>query len=169
MRLRVSLVTLGLLSMAVPLLAQHNCPQGFNDAGTLKGTGSYGIPFDERREINLPENATLDTSFQQSNVRVRAGNDLAQSKLQAKDIPKGILIIPSGSTHVRQWLGRQCARAKDSGRARSVSVRNEALLYLKHFTFQQAHGWLRRVRGRLLQAEEVKRGTGNPQRRAGGL
>ena len=98
MRLRVSLVTLGLLSIAVPLFAQHNCPQGFNYAGTLTGTGSYGIAFDERREINLPEDATIDTSFQQSNVRVRGGNSRAKSDMQAKDIPKGILIIPSGST-----------------------------------------------------------------------
>ena len=98
MRLRIILATLGLLSMAAPLLAQHNCPQGFNYAGTLTGTGSYGIAFDERREINLPEDATIDTSFQQSNVRVRAGNPRAKSNLQAKDIPKGILIMTGGST-----------------------------------------------------------------------
>jgi hypothetical protein len=98
MRFRVSLVTLGLLSMAVPLLAQHNCPEGLLFAGTLTGTGSYGIAFDERRELNLPPNATIDTSFQQSNVRVRAGNSRAQSTLQGKDIPKGIYIIPGGST-----------------------------------------------------------------------
>ncbi len=98
MRLRVSLVTLGLLSMAAPVLAQHGCPERFNFAGTLKGNGSYGVPFDERRELNLPPNATIDTSFQQSDVRAHAGNGLAQSDLHAKDIPKGIYIIPSGST-----------------------------------------------------------------------
>jgi hypothetical protein len=38
MRLRVLLVTLGLLSIAPPLLAQHNCPHGFDNAGTLTGT-----------------------------------------------------------------------------------------------------------------------------------
>jgi hypothetical protein len=97
MRLRFSLVTLGLLSMAPPLPAQNNCPQGFNFAGTLKGTGSYGIAFDERRELTFSEYATIDTSFQQRNVRARAGNGEAKSDLQAKDIPKGILIIPSGS------------------------------------------------------------------------
>ena len=98
MRLRVSLVTLGLLSMSATLRAQHNCPQGFDHAGTLTGSGSYGIAFDERREINLPPDATIDTSFQQKNVRARAGNDRAQSALQAKDVPKGIAIIPGGST-----------------------------------------------------------------------
>jgi hypothetical protein len=99
MRLRVSLVTLGLLSMAPPLPAQHNCPEGFNFAGTLHGTGSYGIAFDERREVTLPLYATIDTSFQQSNVRARAGNSKAKSDLQAKDIPKGIYILTGGSTH----------------------------------------------------------------------
>jgi hypothetical protein len=98
MRLRVRLVTLGLLSIASPLLAQHNCPPGFDYAGALKGTGSYGVAFDERREINLPPYATINTSFQQTSVRARAGNGHAKSDLQAKDIPKGIYIIPSGST-----------------------------------------------------------------------
>ena len=98
MRLRVSLVRLGLLSMAVPLLAQHNCPEGFNYAGTLQGTGSYGIAFNERRELDFPPDATIDTSYQQSTVRARGGNSRAKSDLQAKDIPKGIYIITSGST-----------------------------------------------------------------------
>ena len=129
MRLRVSLVTLGLLSMAAPVLAQHGCPERFNFAGTLKGNGSYGVPFDERRELNLPPNATIDTSFQQSDVRAHAGNGLAQSDLHAKDIPKGIYIIPSGSTlNYSGWA--VSAPELSSGRPRWVSVRNEALLYV---------------------------------------
>jgi hypothetical protein len=64
----------------------------------MSGTASYGTPFNERREVTLPEGATLDTSFQQQKVRSSAGNQKAQSNLLAKDIPKGILIIPSGST-----------------------------------------------------------------------
>jgi hypothetical protein len=98
MRLPARLVTLGLLSMGTPLLAQHNCPPGFDFAGTLKGAGSYGVAFDERREINLPPYATIDTSFQQISVRAHAGNGQAKSDLQAKDIPKGIYIITGGST-----------------------------------------------------------------------
>ena len=98
MRLQVSLVTLGLLSIAPPLLAQHNCPTGFDFGGTLKGGGSYGISFDERREVLLPAYATIDTSFQQDNVRAHAGNGKAKSDLTAKDIPKGIFIAPHGST-----------------------------------------------------------------------
>jgi hypothetical protein len=84
--------------MAPPLLAQHNCPQGFDYAGTMAGTGSYGVAFDERREVHLPLYATIDTSFQQSTVRAHGGNREARSDLLAKDIPKGIYIIPFGST-----------------------------------------------------------------------
>ena len=98
MRLRVSLVALGLLSMAPPLLAQHNCPEGFNFAGSLEGTGSGGVAFNERREVDLPLDATIDTSYQQSNVRAHAGKGKAPTDLNAKDIPKGIYIITGGST-----------------------------------------------------------------------
>jgi hypothetical protein len=90
--------------MAPQFLAQHNCPPGFDYAGTLNGAGVYGVAFDERREVNLPSYATLDTSFQQTKVRAFAGNRQAKSDLQAKDIPKGIYIITGGSTiHENGW------------------------------------------------------------------
>jgi hypothetical protein len=98
MRLQVCLVSLGLLSVVSPLLAQQRCPPGFDYGGTLKGTGNYGVAFDVRREISLPPTATIDTSFQQEKILAHAGNDRAKSDLQAKDIPKGIYIITSGST-----------------------------------------------------------------------
>jgi hypothetical protein len=79
-------------------LSQTNCPQGFQLAGTLSGTGSYVGEFNERRQINLPENATIDTTFQQANVRSHGGSVKPKSELHVKDIPKGILIIPHGST-----------------------------------------------------------------------
>jgi hypothetical protein len=103
-RLRVRLVTLGLLSMAPTVLAQHNCPTEFDYAGTLKGGGVYGTTFDEWLEFKLPPYATIDTSFQQSKVLSHGGNSQAQSDLQAKDIPKGIYIITYGSTiHDSGW------------------------------------------------------------------
>src|SRR4051812_31779112 len=74
-------------------LAQHNCPQGFQPAGTLTGTASYGNDLNERREINLPENASIDQSYQQTKVLPQKGNPKAHSDLLAKDIPKGIHII----------------------------------------------------------------------------
>lgn len=83
-------------------LAQHNCPQGFQYVGTLSGTGSIVSEFNERRQINLPQNATLDTTFQQSNIRSHGGSVKPKSELRAKDIPKGILIIPSGSTDLQK-------------------------------------------------------------------
>jgi hypothetical protein len=83
-------------------LAQHNCPQGFQFVGTLSGTGSYASEFNERRQINLPEGATIDTTYQQANVRSHGGSVKPKSELRAKDIPKGILIIPYGSTDLEK-------------------------------------------------------------------
>jgi len=84
--------------MQSSLPAQQNCPEGFRYVGKMSGTGSFGSPFKERRELILPEDATLDTSFQQKQVRSRDGNALAQSKMVATEVPKGILIITHGAT-----------------------------------------------------------------------
>ena len=46
--------------------------------------------------VKLPENATLDESFQQKNVRATNGKSGARSNMTAQDIPKGLLIITSG-------------------------------------------------------------------------
>jgi hypothetical protein len=97
----------GLLSFVMSFasslaFAQHNCPQGFQYAGTLRGTGSFVSEFNERREVNLPENATLDTSYQQANVRSHGGNSKAHSDLRPKDIPKGIHIMAAGTTDLEK-------------------------------------------------------------------
>ena len=42
------------LLLATPALSQHNCPVGFQYAGTLSGTGGYEA-FNERRELLLPD------------------------------------------------------------------------------------------------------------------
>ena len=46
----------------------------------------------------LPENATLDESYQQQNVRATNGKRGAHSSLRAEDVPKGLLIIPHGES-----------------------------------------------------------------------
>ena|SRR5215469_3280654 len=102
MRWQIGLLALSALAMQSTLLAQHNCPEGFRYVGKMSGTGSFGSPFKERRELILPEDATLDTSFQQKQVRSRDGNALAESKMVASDIPKGILIITHGATNYDQ-------------------------------------------------------------------
>lgn len=94
-------LTLTLLFAAPIALAQHSCPQGFIYAGKLSGSGGYGA-FDERRELELPEGASLDTSYQQAKVRARDGNSNAKSNLRAEDIPKGIHIAPSGTTSLNK-------------------------------------------------------------------
>jgi len=89
--------TLFLIATAPSAFAQHNCPEGFRYAGSLVGAGGYE-EFNARRELLLPEGATIDTSYQQASVRARGGNSKAKSNLRAGDIPKGIHIITHGST-----------------------------------------------------------------------
>ena len=97
MNTRLGLLILGLLFTSPSILAQHSCPEGFNFAGRLSLTGSYGAA-EQEKEVALPKGATVDTSFQQTSVRARDGNEKAQSNLRAEDIPKGIYISPSGTT-----------------------------------------------------------------------
>jgi len=78
--------------------AQSNCPEGFNYAGTLSGTGSASTELNRRVSLKLPENATLDESFQQKNLRATNGKSGAHSSMTAKDVPKGLLIITHGSS-----------------------------------------------------------------------
>jgi hypothetical protein len=95
------LALLGFYTSSVAL-PQNSCPQGFQYAGTLSGTGSILSEFNERRQINLPENATIDTTYQQAIVRSHGGSVKPRSELRAKDIPKGVLIIPYGSTDLEK-------------------------------------------------------------------
>jgi len=99
---QVCLLALAVLYTAPLVLAQHSCPERFLHAGTLSGTGSYVSEFDDRRKINLPEDATLDTTYQQTAVRSHGGNPKARSDLRAQDIPKGIHIITYGSTDLEK-------------------------------------------------------------------
>jgi hypothetical protein len=85
------------LFMSPLSFAQTRCPEGFRYAGTLSGTGSAIEAFSKRVELRLPENATLDTSYQQTRVRADNGQGNAHSNLRPQDIPKGIHIIPTGT------------------------------------------------------------------------
>ena len=97
----------GFLSVSFLLIsslsgAQNRCPEEFRYAGTLSGTGSRSGPFNETVVLKLPENATLDESYQQTKVRATNGKSKAQSNLRPQDIPKGIHIIPSGSSDLEK-------------------------------------------------------------------
>src|SRR5215831_16082424 len=87
----------GLLLPCLGLAQVHEgCPEGLKYVGTIKGTGSFVELLDKRLELKLPQNATLDTSYQQAKV-VAAGGKGAHSKLRPEDIPKGIHIVPYGN------------------------------------------------------------------------
>src|SRR5215472_943966 len=95
---RVSLVALAILFFSFAAFAQNNCPQGFALAGTLSGSGAASDPFNKGVTLTLPEDATLDESFQQKKVRATNGKSGAKSNMEAQDVPKGILIIPYGES-----------------------------------------------------------------------
>jgi hypothetical protein len=94
--MRALLMAAFLVSFSSWSLAQHNCPEGFRHVDTMSGTGSESNPFDKRLTVRLPENATLDQSFQQQRVRATNGKSGVSSSMRPQDIPKGILIIPYG-------------------------------------------------------------------------
>jgi hypothetical protein len=52
--------------------------------------------FDERRTLTLPDNATLDASYQQKQVRATNGKNGVQSSMRPQDVPKGLHLIPFG-------------------------------------------------------------------------
>lgn len=83
------------LLMASLSSAQDNCPEGFRYAGTL--SGSDGDEFNKTVFLKLPEYATLDESYQQTEVRASNSTRKGQSNLRPQDIPKGIYITPYGS------------------------------------------------------------------------
>jgi hypothetical protein len=80
-------------SLSLAQSAQDECPGGFTYAGTLKGNGSLLKPLNARVELKLPDDATLDISYQQANV-VGDNGQSNRSKLRPQDIPKGIHIVP---------------------------------------------------------------------------
>jgi len=105
-RTRVSLLVF--IVLFVPRLspaqaAPGRCPADFIYVGTLKGTGSFVELLDKTLEIKLPENATIDTSYQQTEVVAHGGKG-AHWNLRPQNIPKGIHIAPYGQdVNGRAW------------------------------------------------------------------
>ena len=91
----VCFILLLLPSLGLAQKVHEGCPVELTYVGTIKGTGSFVELLDKRLEIKLPQNATLDTSYQQTKV-VAAGGKGARSKLRPEDIPTGIHIVPYG-------------------------------------------------------------------------
>ena len=103
---RDGLLTLSLLFVPSVILAQtlhDRCPEALRYVGTLRGNGSLVEPLNKQFEISLPENATLDTSYQQTKVVI----DNTHGKLRPDGIPKGIHIVPYGESDVgKEWAVR---------------------------------------------------------------
>jgi hypothetical protein len=96
-RSALSLALLFLLASTVSR-AQDNCPEGFRYAGTLSGHGSSVEGFDARKKLTLRENVTLDESYQQKKLRATNGKNGAHSSMRPKDVPKGLHLVPYGTS-----------------------------------------------------------------------
>jgi len=107
--MRKAFTSLAFTLLFVPSLslaqgAHDRCPADFRYVGTLKGTGSFVELLDKKLEISLPENATLDTSYQQTKIVADNHQGNAHSNLRPQDIPKGIHIVPYGlNDHDMGW------------------------------------------------------------------
>jgi hypothetical protein len=111
---RAGLLTFSFLLLPALNSAQSKCPQGFVYAGTLSGTGSIVEGFNQKVVLKLPDNATLDDSFQQNKVRSTSAK--GKANLRPEDIPKGILIIPQGSNDAeKHWSVNEPQLAASKG------------------------------------------------------
>lgn len=77
-------------------LAQSACPDGFRNAGTLSGYGSFTTDVDQMVYVKLPIGTKLDTSYQQTEVTSTNDRSGTHSELRPEEIPKGIFISPHG-------------------------------------------------------------------------
>jgi hypothetical protein len=100
MKKHVGFLTVSFLLMSSLSRAQHSCPEGFRYAGTLSGSSTQ--TFDKTVFLKLPEYATLDESYQQTEVRATNPKRKAKSNLRPQDIPKGIHIDPYGSSDLEK-------------------------------------------------------------------
>jgi hypothetical protein len=104
LRVRLFVVTFVCVFAALCIAQDNKCPQGFNFAGRLYGSGSFGSNFAHRVEIQFPPNVRIDSSYQQGSVHAENGQSDAHSRLNPQAIPKGIHIVPFGSDdHEKGW------------------------------------------------------------------
>ena len=121
MKKHVCFLIVTLLVMSSLSNAQDRCPEGFRYAGALSGTSAE--TFDKTVFLKLPEGATLDESYQQANIRATGGKGKAKSNLRPQDIPKGIHLIPYGSSDLEKvWAVSepQLRKIKDDNNATST-------------------------------------------------
>ena len=101
--------------------AQNSCPEGFRYAGTLSGSDTE--QFDKTVALELPEFAMLDESYQQTRVRPTNEKGKAKSNLRPQDIPRGMHLIPYGSSDLEKvWAVSepQLVKIKDDSNASSA-------------------------------------------------
>ncbi|MFA6050965.1 MAG: hypothetical protein WC762_00065 [Methylobacter sp.] len=83
--------------------ADENCPAGLKYVGAIyaEDSGAIGkeakVPAGTRRQINLPENFVIDTSYQQTDATFSSHGGTAGSNMGASFVPSGFHLIAAGS------------------------------------------------------------------------
>ena len=95
--IRIVVFILSLSMMPSLSSAQSRCPYGTEYAGTISGQGTDMEKLDRRDALKLPEKVMLDESYQQTKLTASNDRGKKSTNLRPQDVPKGILIIPSGS------------------------------------------------------------------------
>jgi hypothetical protein len=91
--------------LLAPGLAQSQCPGGLNYAGQLGVEGSFNNNGTGSHSLNLPPNAHIDRSYQQTGaLKAYGGGSDARSPLQVSQVPPGIYIHATGTEdHNKGW------------------------------------------------------------------
>ena len=121
--------------------AQATCPEGFRYAGTLSGTSTE--TFDKTAFLKLPEDATLDESYQQTAVQATNGKKNAKSNLRPQDIPKGFYITPYGANDLEKiWAVSepQLIKPGSNGASTRYACGMHLVCSVQGSTFSQTEG-----------------------------
>lgn len=89
-------VAITLIAVACSGTSWAQC-NGFQYVGQLYGEGSFNSNYYGFREVLLPANAKIDTSYHQPSIAAVAnGKSDARSRFVASEVPPGICIVPAG-------------------------------------------------------------------------
>lgn len=94
-RCLLALIALG-ISACFAEVSSAQC-DGLQHAGQVYGEGSFNSNFYGFKEVLLPRDVKLDTTYHQPSISAVAnGKSDARSRLVASEVPAGICIVPSG-------------------------------------------------------------------------
>lgn len=106
MKLRKTSLLVGFFFSLITITAsaEPTCPTGLKYAGAMyaEDSGAIGkeakVPSGTRKQISLPENFVVDTSYQQTDASFSSHGGSAGSNMGASSVPSGFHFIAGGSS-----------------------------------------------------------------------